>query len=249
MRKEMVYIATVVLLSVSVSCVAKEPTYQSAKPLYVRIALDENETRVLTLAFDESTGTGKGYDTIYADLNLNGDLTDEKAVKGSLQKYGRSSIVCSFPPALPAIPYNDKAKGIEDPWQIVVNYHQFTRTRLFGLLRGETYRSFFFEGRMKLRDTSGGEWSYSMSTMFEPGEISSEVSPIGFRGKPTLEVEAKSDPQKKGNTGIAVALRLGDTALRCLNPRRPVKAHILVKDQEGQVVHSEDVGLDKLFFG
>jgi len=62
----------------------KAPDLKSAKPQYVLFALGAEGSKVLTVVFDESGGTGKGYDTVYFDKNLNGDLSepDEKAAGG-----------------------------------------------------------------------------------------------------------------------------------------------------------------------
>jgi len=251
MRKLIGCIVILMFLTVAPSCLAdpaKEPVYSSEKPLYAKLALDEKGSKVLTLAFDESQGAGKGYDTVYADLNLNGDLTDDKAIKGTLRRYGRSNTTCSLRPIAVDVPYNEKAQGVKKPWELVINYHQSTRRRLFGLIQGETYRSFFLAGTMRLKDQRG-EWVYSLSTPLEPAKSLAEASPIALRGKCTLQVETKPDPQKKGNTGIAAHLRLGTSMFRCSNGGQPVKAQVRVTSQEGKTVHSEDVLSNKLFFG
>lgn len=59
----------------------KEPQYKSEKPQYAKILLVNSKE--LVLLFDESQGTGTGYDTMYADVNLNNDLTDDAAIAGT----------------------------------------------------------------------------------------------------------------------------------------------------------------------
>jgi len=54
----------------------KEPAYQSQKVRYAIWVLGEGKKSVMVMAWDESEGTGKGYDTLYVDTNFNGDLTD-----------------------------------------------------------------------------------------------------------------------------------------------------------------------------
>jgi len=54
----------------------KAPDLKSAKPRYVVVVLGEGRQSSVALVFDESKGTGTGYDTLYADTNYNGDLTD-----------------------------------------------------------------------------------------------------------------------------------------------------------------------------
>ena len=89
MRKAMSWAGTLMLLSVASGCradPAKEPTYSSQKPRYAKVVVNEDGSKVLTVVFDESRGTGKGYDRMYVDLNFNGDLTDDPAIKSECEK-------------------------------------------------------------------------------------------------------------------------------------------------------------------
>lgn len=78
----------------------KLPAFKSEKVRYSFYVLGEGKKSVLTLAWDESQGTGKGYDTLYADKNFNADLTEEgerfvwenpadpkKAERGAFERY------------------------------------------------------------------------------------------------------------------------------------------------------------------
>lgn len=51
-----------------------QPTFASDKVRWCVIVLGTGRGSVMTLAWDESAGSGKGYDTLYADTNLNGVL-------------------------------------------------------------------------------------------------------------------------------------------------------------------------------
>ena len=64
----------------------KEPAYTS-KPRYTLWVLGENLNNALPMVWDESV-TGKGYDTLYLDLNYDGDLTEaaEKFSASALTK-------------------------------------------------------------------------------------------------------------------------------------------------------------------
>jgi len=53
----------------------KEPAYKSAKVRYTLWVLGDGKKSVMTMVWDESGGTGKGYDTYYFDSNFDGDLT------------------------------------------------------------------------------------------------------------------------------------------------------------------------------
>jgi hypothetical protein len=54
----------------------KTPAFRSAKVRYTIWALGEGRRSSMVMAWDESGGTGTGYDTFYFDTNLNGDLTE-----------------------------------------------------------------------------------------------------------------------------------------------------------------------------
>ena len=58
----------------------KEPKFVSEKPAYRFFAFGPEGKSVMAMVLDESQGTGKGYDVLYMDLNLDRDITaaDEK---------------------------------------------------------------------------------------------------------------------------------------------------------------------------
>lgn len=158
---------------------------------------------------------------------------------------------CSFPPIAVNVPYNDKGKGVGTPWQLTFTYNKFTQARLFGFIRGLTQEMLFLDGSIGLKDENS-EWRYFFwSPVGRTGTaaLGGELGTIAFRGNPMLFVETKPDPQKKGNTGIAATLRCGTHIFRCTKVGQPVKAHVLVNDEQGNSVHSEDVDLGRMFFG
>lgn len=79
--KKTIFSLTVVILSAAFfklqvfSEQLKEPKYISGRPQYAKFILINNEE--LLMVFDESGGTGTGYDTLYADVNFNKDLTED----------------------------------------------------------------------------------------------------------------------------------------------------------------------------
>jgi hypothetical protein len=56
---------------------AKGPAFRSAKVRYNIWVLGDGRKSVMTMAWDESGGTGTGYDTLYVDRNFNRDLTED----------------------------------------------------------------------------------------------------------------------------------------------------------------------------
>lgn len=67
---------------------AKVPELKSANPRFTFWALGHGKKSVLAMLWDESGGTGTGYDTLYLDKNFNGDLTEEgEKYAGSAEKH------------------------------------------------------------------------------------------------------------------------------------------------------------------
>lgn len=63
--------------------------FKSEKPRYTWWVLGDGKKSVMLVAWDESGGTGTGYDTLYADLNYNGSLADEGEKIVGTPKLGR----------------------------------------------------------------------------------------------------------------------------------------------------------------
>ena len=57
--------------------IAKEPTYTAEQPLYALIVIGPSQQAKVWMVLDKSTVDGEDYDVLYADLNSNGDLTEE----------------------------------------------------------------------------------------------------------------------------------------------------------------------------
>jgi len=66
----------------------KQGEHGSESPLYFRVAFGEGGTKSMLGVFDESSGTGTGYNVAYIDENMNGDLADDAAKEFSRYKAG-----------------------------------------------------------------------------------------------------------------------------------------------------------------
>ncbi len=245
MRKLITGAVAFVLLAPTMSSLlgaTKEPSYRSQKPLYAFMVLDEAYTKVLELVLDESEGTGKGYDTLYADFNLNGDLTDDEVIKGAIRRTD-GTLICSFPAVEPPVPYNERGKGVDKPWVITISYVQY------GMGQGERMdRRFSFAAKVRLKDESA-VWECSFLETLYPVEKPEGVPAADFGGKPALMLLTKPDQEKEGHTGIAAYLRAGGKSLTCSRGEQPTIAHVLIRNEDGKTVHSEDVSSEKLKFG
>ena len=71
------------------------PAFQSGRPLYGAVSFPpapagQDGGPVYRFAFDESGGTGRGYDRLYFDLNHDGDLTNDKPLASPRDPTGRT---------------------------------------------------------------------------------------------------------------------------------------------------------------
>lgn len=112
--------------------VAKPVGFKSAKPLYARVALNQDGSKILSVVFDESEGTGTGYDVLYADVNFNGGFENgerfEKAPPPNVQSTGLIPPGWSsntFQPITVNVPFNEKAQNIANPCQIVFTHQRY----------------------------------------------------------------------------------------------------------------------------
>jgi len=107
-------------------------TLKSSTPRYAKVTLNEDGSKVLPVMFDESQGTGKGYDVVYADVNFNGRFENnekfEKAppppeLRTGLVPLGHSSN--TFQPLVVNVPYNEKGEGIPNPCEITFTCQRY----------------------------------------------------------------------------------------------------------------------------
>jgi hypothetical protein len=79
-----------------------EPRYASRQPLYARLPLGEVAAGVL-VALDESGGAGSGYDRLYFDARLDGNLAAAAPVEGRIRRAGAFVSVEFDCPTMPAL--------------------------------------------------------------------------------------------------------------------------------------------------
>ncbi len=271
MRRLASFVAMVTLLVLAFRCSAgtlKEPEYSSEKPRYVKVSLTTDGSKVLAVVFDESKGTGEGYDLLYADTNFDGELGQSEAVRAKVHKCSPTGIHCDFPPFPVDVPFDKKAAGISKPCQLTLSYAKHWSTtrvqkvslaaRILGTrasksagpLPGKTTVNENFYLRTTVALPEGAKrWEYFFSGAMKPSEGLGDAPVWSFNRAPALEITTKPDPQKTGYLGMGVDLKAGEVQFRCNGGAEAAKGHVEIKSPDGKVVHKEDVGLDKLTFG
>jgi hypothetical protein len=251
---------------------ASEPAYSSKKPLYAKVALTEDGSKVLTVVFDESKGTGKGYDVVYADTDLSGKLDKASRVQAS-PFMCPSGVHYYFPPIGLKVSYNDKGVGISDACQVTLSSEKhYSQTGASARLLassgvGRAAEDFFVSTSIRLRDGST-EREYSFKESIRPSPSPDAAAVASFPRKPEVAISTKPDEVKQGNLGIAFDLSDAEgekqspaggavQSLGCgcaatqarfqTNP--PINAHVEIKTPDGKVVHQGDAALDKFTFG
>jgi hypothetical protein len=103
-----------------------EPRYRSKVPLYAALRFGKNGDTRYTIVLDESKGTGRGYDMLYADRNNNGDLTDDPRIMGRIIQRGSNSTMGNFGPVELMVEYGDRTS----PCYFFVEYYHYGEQRL-----------------------------------------------------------------------------------------------------------------------
>ncbi len=272
MRKTAKSIVVLALLSLALSCLAepaKEPKYSSEKPLYAKVVVNEDGSKILSVVFDESQGTGKGYDVLYADVNFNGKFDrDERfgTVTPQVMSYGHPIPGWSssnFAPIVLDVPYNEKGEGVPDPCKVTFRYQRYpiAINSRFGFeveldlsyrppapTAGKMREEFNVEATVRLQ-RDGAIWEYSFEDILRPSERIENVVAWRFGAQPGLEVSTRPDGRKKGNLGIGLELKAGGRRFQSRKGNSPPEAQVEIKDLNGKVVHRGSAALDKFVFG
>ncbi len=227
--------------------------YKSERPQYARMALNKDDSKILFVVFDESNGTGSGYDVLYADVNFDGRFEEaEKRECNTLRHQGKV-ISSSFAPMDLSVPY-DGNPGSLASWRAAFGYHApsprspaaksvwvsqpssvpvgtFHVTAVLSVPAADSFWSYFVSGNVETSDKleTASVWRVCPATEFK--------------------VETRPDGRTEGNLGIALQLATGENDLLCKKDGGAVKARLEIKKPDGKVVHQGEETLDKFVFG
>ncbi len=219
MRKLLGAIVLSALLVMAFSCLAQQGkgvTFSSEKPRYAKVALTEDESKVLCAVFDESKGTGKGCDVLYADTNFNGVFEESEKLTPRIEKCS-TGFHCNYPAIKLDVPYNDKAKGIPNPCEVTFTsaWHSSpprTTTILGVTLPGPApttvSENFYVMATVRLPRESE-RWEYSSyASDAKPAESPEKAPVFRLAGTPKLTISTQPDGRKEGNFGVALTVAL-----------------------------------------
>ena len=209
------------------------------KPLpqrYAKIALTKDDSKVLSVVYSASKGTTSGYDQILADMasSVDPDRAQKLTAKSGKQP---ARVFCPFPPLQLQLPGDEKSGGGSTSCSVFFCYCKEAQGENFCVWSNMTMP----QGSI--------QWRYSARGTMKPSE-SAESAPVLELGRsPELTIETKPDINRKGNLGIALALKAGQGTLECRKSGGPLDAHVEIKTPEGKVVHQDTQPIDKFAFG
>lgn len=234
--------------------------FRSAKPLYVRLALNEDRSKVLLAAFDESKGTGSGYDLMYVDADFSGTFERIERVKTmtpprvqrieeevlltfvsgrSTRRPASASMLRTalFPAVKINVPYNSKATGMSEPCR--VKFVCETRGGRSSLTVSQTVR---MRGE-------GTIWAYEFSGQVNPSSDLKKAKVCRLDVEPRLKIETRPDKKKQGQIGIGLDLLSGSHELSATKGDQPLQAQVEIQAPGGKVVHRGKEKLSQFGFG
>ncbi len=236
---------------------------KSKKPLYAKVALNEDASKVLSVMYDESKGTGGGYDLLYADVNFDGKFEQSERIEKTSHPATRSTGALpagwegwAFSPISVNVPFNEKGEGVPDPCKIILGYQRYptmSRVLALGTIGPSTSPrkiAEVFEVRSEIRlHQDSALWDYSFEGNIKPSESLESAAVWRFDDKPKIEISTRPDGRKEGNLGIALSVPAGEKRFECKRTGQPPKAHVEIKKLDGTVLHKGDETLDKFRFG
>lgn len=215
------------------------PPLKSQKAQFARLIAAPHHTTALTIILDESAGTGKGYDTLYADLNYDGCITTDERKQGQVNGVGEMAFG-----SFPAFAVADAAHPDEPAGQrarVSLSYQQYKGTSHFSV--STLARVAGASGE------PGDTWQYRIDGQLAT-TASLETAPLTvLGGEPTLEIEAKPSAYDRHELGIGLTVKLGGKFCDPRGPQGSPDATIVVRNAAGELVKQATARLDQFCFG
>lgn len=203
--------------------------FRSSRPLFARIAVTQDGSKVLSVAFDESRGAGGGYDTIYADTNFDGAFdVSEKHVR-HIVGVGRPAAL-RFPRVLVPVRFSARARSASTP--SVLQFDRIDQS-LSHARRGDEVFSVELFVPLEAGVPALLSSCPHLIAGFKPCTSLASARVVGFGHSPVARLTGNPDPDKPGNTAIGIDVVMGDwTTVGGTAPTT-----LVIADSAGKVVH------------
>lgn len=235
MRRVLALCVLVLLVVLAASCRSRhsrdEPAFVTDRPLYASLSLDKKSAKTLLLAFDETEGPGEGYNLLYADTNLNGDLSDEKPLQPA-NSPGREIRFQEF-----RIPMRAIRPDLGD-----------SGTCTFRVSRGSS-------GPMGMQDETlvrttlrvrkgGSEWTYSIDSTIDETSSRRKSSPTQVLRAPKIMLNTQLDPSGKAHRLVTASIGEGLAPVPTITKDgREELPRISLVDRDGRMHFDQPVDL------
>ncbi|MEN6645439.1 MAG: hypothetical protein ABFE08_23595 [Armatimonadia bacterium] len=222
-------ISILALLFLCQVLLAQEAVQFLGKPVYTKIAVTQDGTKVLAIAFDRSKGDDGPYDVAYADTNFNGVFEASEKLVPELK--GQMLV---FPTLSLQTPYNKFGEGTENPVTLSLTRSTapYGGERISSVLRPQLAR-----GEEK--------WEYEFRKDLQLFTDLKEA--VVATAEPlTTNITARAGT---GSLGVAVRLSAGDFSINCRTPQGSPRVRVVAQSANGQVASDTTVELDRLGFG
>jgi len=207
------------------------------KPLparWVRLALDEDDSKAILLNFEASKGTTTGYDVAYVQDPSAGNPDEKKKVEAKVTRQPTRT-VCNF--ADLALSDEQMADGT-------------SCTISLGLCTcRERNQEIFCVTAKKVAAQGATRWQAVSTVRATPANSVEKAPLVRLNRKPELTITTKPDLEKKGNLGIALTLARGEGTTEFRKGKTGVDATVVLKTPEGKEVHKDTQPVDKFAFG
>jgi hypothetical protein len=249
-RREGLLISALVLVLFSSGRAARgdEVKFQSKWPLYAYLAVDCDCNCVMRLAFDESQGTGKGYDRLYTDTKESGPFRTDSVVKANPPQRGGDSgpeTVRIFP-SVP-LPGAYVTPG-GAPGTLALQFFVYSM-RTSKDQSAPPQAGMSCQATVKTTDARG-EWTYNLGGQVSLSAQAHGLPVSGLTRTTDLGISFVADQQKAGQIGIAANLTNGNWMLGGVAlAGQAIKAHVKIADDQGKVLSEEDIPKDQMGFG
>lgn len=223
----------------------KVSPYRSKELRYVKVVLSEDGSKILPVVFDESKGTGKGYDLLYADVGaLLGKAKQPKRLRAKPEYHTHRDkgnrtykhLLCHFPPINLSVPYSEKAGGVWNPPSVVFEYNKYFKED------GGEY--FSVKADIEWKENLN-LWQYYFRGSMKPSDTLENAPLWSFNHPPEIKIHAFPDDQKKGYLEIHLSLKCGSISVECRKKKILAKIDVKIKNSRGRVIHKHTINKRK----
>ena len=238
------------------------PAFKSASPKYAQIAMNEDKSKVLSVVFDESRGTGRGYDTLYVlELDDQGKVAKSEACVAA-KSMEKDTAVYGFKPIDRPVAFKNDMKGGKRPFSAVLEYRRTetkperpkTKDRQSkDAPRSEAPHAVITEefnmGAVISLNDGKSEWAYTFIGKLPVSDSIESCTPLVVgEGPVTMSIDSERPDPKKVTVGVGVDFSCGDHSFACAQDGKPALVDINIKDDKGKRIAGDQVRQDNLAF-